>query len=118
MQPSHLTAADAEGDKPPTVEYTFRRYQPLLHVLAAVLSVSVTWYIATATATHAKDSRIEQNSAKIAENSKQIEDLNKKIDVALEKVLTKEVFEEYRRADAERAERMERMLTQLLSRSE
>lgn len=117
MNSSPLTA-DGESEKTPSVEYTFRRYQPLLHVLAAVLSVSVTWYIATATATHAKDSRIEQNSGKIVENSKQIEELNKKIDVALEKVLTKEVFEEYRRADAERAERMERMLTQILSRSE
>lgn len=100
-------------EKPVSIEYTFRRYQPLLHVLAAVVSVSVTWYVATATSAQARDSRTEQQAAQIADLNRRFDELSRKQDATL----TKEMFEIYQKKDADRNERTEKLLMQILNES-
>lgn len=80
------------------------KFLPIAQALGVVLCAVIAWYVATQANSYSQTSRIEQ--------------LEKRADASdktLEKVLTKEVFEAYHQGDIERADRLEKLINQLIA---
>ena len=76
---------------------------PLVQMIAPILFCVIAWYVATQTNSFAQNSRLDA-----------LEKRAEAADRTMGKVLTKEVYEAYRKGDVERADRMEKMLLQLI----
>ena len=78
---------------------------PIAQILGAALFCAVGWYVGSQNAAYTQNARLDALERKTDAQEK-----------ASEKVLTREVFEAYRQGDIERADRMEKMLLQILER--
>lgn len=102
----------AQSEEPSVpVESVVRRYAALIQIICTLGGIAVTWYISTTVSAGEMKMQVQNNTARIVEQDKKIDDLT----VALDRVLTKEVYEAHRRGDVERSERMEKLLLQILN---
>lgn len=87
-----------------TTENFVRRYGTFIHAFFAALSIGITWYISSSVNAADLHSRVNKNTEEIRE-----------IKTSMQSLLSREVYEAHRRGDVQQAERMEKMLIQILN---
>lgn len=87
-------------------ESILRKYSPLINGLIAAASIVGTWYISTTVSAGELKAQVTKNTEEIRE-----------IKSSMQNLLTKEVYEAREKGNTDRAERMEKMILEILKES-